>query len=275
MSRARGGRFLVYAGLFAVIALTGCAPRVAFGPKAERGVVFYCPGAGNYDCGDVRLREGLVAAGYDGEVQPFYWTIAPLGPLGVPIDQIIKLHPRLRSARLADEIERYVDRYPGRPVNVVGLSAGTGVALWAVQHLRPGYQVDNVVLLSSSVSSAFDVTTVLPKVRGCIYNYHSAHDAILALPMRLTGTIDGDFGHDAAGLVGLVGAPPDRVVNIAWRRDFRKLGYFGGHVDSTSAPFVRAEIAPRLLGGSFARGLKDAGTEADQVHEMVIHASSD
>lgn len=227
------------------VSVAGCGP--SFGPAAINGVVFYCPGIGNFDLGDVRVREGLEAAGFKGQVATFYWTIAP-GP-AAPIDQIAKFAPRLRAGQLADYIEDYIDRFPDGPISIVGLSAGTGVALWALEDLSPGYMVDNVVLLSSSLSSTFNAGKAAQRVHGKIYCYYSSNDIVLTGPMRLTGTIDGAFIGDAAGVVGLRSPRgQDKIVNLPWRAEYARYGYYGGHTDSTSAAFVRAELADKLMG---------------------------
>jgi hypothetical protein len=153
------------------------------------------------------------------------------------------------AQRLAGSIQQYIDQYPGRDVNVVGLSAGTGVAVWAVEALQPGYTVNNVVLLSSSLSHDYDVSAALEHIRGEIHNYYSATDAVLAGPMKVFGTIDGQLLVDAAGAVGLR-VPPGaagRVINIPWREEFAEYGYVGGHWDGTSPAFVQREIAPLLI----------------------------
>jgi pimeloyl-ACP methyl ester carboxylesterase len=221
----------------------GCG--LSFGPRARYGITFYCPGAGNYDMGDVNIRRGLEAAGYRGQVATFLWTMS----FNPAIDQIVRINPILRSRILARYIRQYREQYPDQPVHVIGLSAGTGVAMWAIEALPEGCYVDNVVLLASSLSRGFDAGKALRRIRGCIYVYYSPNDAVLSLPMRVTGTIDGVFTQDPAGLVGLYppGGPHERIVNIPWRPEFEKLGYYGGHTDCTSPRFVQAEIAPRLM----------------------------
>jgi pimeloyl-ACP methyl ester carboxylesterase len=232
------------------IALAGCAP--IFGPKAQYGITFYCPGAGNMDFGDLGIRQGLESAGYPGQVATFTWTIAPLNPA---VDQSFRLNAILRAKLLADLIERYQRDYPGEPVNVIGLSAGTGVAVWALEDLKDGHEVENVILLSSSLWHHYDVSKALRHVSGKIYNYYSPNDAVLAGPMKIFGTIDGVFGQDGAGAVGLDRPPElaDRVVNIRWEPSFGRYGYNGGHLDSTSAPFVQAFIAQHIISSSAAR----------------------
>jgi len=221
--------------------LAGCGP--SFGPKAVHGIVFYAPGAGNVDFGDQGIRRGLEQAGYPGQVASVMWTVSFVAP----IDQRLG-NARLGGLRLARHIEQYIDEYPDGEVNLIGLSAGTGVVIWALENLKPGYYVNNVVLLSSSLYYQYDITKALPRVRGRIYNYYSSEDAVLTVLMKPIGTIDGVPFADGAGAVGL--QPPkgaDRVTNIAWRPEFRQYGYYGGHTDVTSPDFVRVSIARHVM----------------------------
>lgn len=239
----------VVAGLMAVTA--GCGPK--FTPRARNGITFYCPGAGNIDNGDAGIRQGLDAAGYRGQVMSVIWTVS----LNPAFDQVFRINARAGAKRLARAIEEYIDRYPqsrypDRRVVVIGLSAGTGVAIWACEELQddPKYRVDDVVLLSGSLSHDYDVSKALRKVRGKIYNLYSDKDLVLAGPMKAVGTIDGKLLTDGVGAVGLVpprGPDANRVVNIPWTREYTRYGYYGGHTDVTSAAFVRAKLAPLIM----------------------------
>jgi len=237
--------------VLASVLLAGCTP--GFGPRAEHGITFYCPGAGNFDFGDVGIREGLESAGYRGQVASVLWTVA----FNPALDQRLG-NARLAAKRLARTIEDYCERYPGRPVNLIGLSAGTGVAIWALEDLKPGYSVENVVLLGSSLWHRYDVSKALRRVKGRIYNYYSPNDPVLAGPMKLFGTVDGVFGDEGAGAVGL--HPPrdaDRVVNIRWEPKFGQYGYYGNHTDATSPRFVQAYIAKHVMSSEPERTQRD------------------
>lgn len=250
--------------VFACVGLTGCAR--PFGPNARYGITFYCPGVANVDMGDAGLREGLARAGYRGEVARLTWSLT-FNPI---IDQTVQPIARLGAARLARFIQEYLDQYPNGEVNVVGLSAGTGVTIWALEALRPEYKVNNVVLLASSLSADYDVSKALKHVKGRIYNYYSPHDAVLTRLMKVACTIDGKVGADVAGAVGL--RPPggtDRVVNIAWRPEFERYGYSGGHADSTSPAFVQAYISQHILSA------KTAGRRGKTVASLVATVPPD
>jgi pimeloyl-ACP methyl ester carboxylesterase len=229
------------------VVLVGCTP--AFGPKAEHGITFYCPGAGNIDFGDAGIRDGLERAGYRGQVATVMWTVL----FNPAIDQTLRINARAGSSALARRIEEYSEKYPGREVSVIGLSAGTGVAIWALEDLKGGCQVNNVVLLGSSLWHRYDVSKALPHVKGKIYNYYSPNDAVLAGPMKIFGTIDGVFAEDGAGAVGLHSPRgQDRIVNIRWRPEYRRYGYYGGHMDSTSPGFVQAYLSKHIMEGPTA-----------------------
>lgn len=230
-----------FAVIFLAAAATGCVS--PFSEKAEFGITFYCPGAGNLDFGDAGVRRGLERAGFKGQVGTLTWTVG----FNPAIDQALRINARIGALALARHIEKYIDLYPGRSVSLVGLSAGTGVAIWALEDLRDGYKVENVVLLGSSLWHKYDVGKALPRIRGRIYNYYSSHDAILAGPMKAFGTIDGVPFVDGAGAVGFSKTHGGRVVNIKWRREFEKFGYHGGHTDATNARFVQAYLATHLM----------------------------
>ena len=229
---------------FAAFSATGCT--TAFTQEAARGMVFYCPGAGNWDLGDSGLRDGLTRAGFKGQVASVSWTV-----LANPaIDQTLRINARLAGTQVARALEQFIDTYPGQPVSLIGLSAGTGVAMWALEDMKPGYQVDNVVLLASSLSHKFDAGPAARAVRGKIYVYYSSNDAVLAGPMKAFGTIDGAYGPFAigAGETGLQSPrAKEKIVNIAYKNAYAKYGYFGGHTDGLAAPFVQAVLAKHLI----------------------------
>ncbi|MBK9118943.1 MAG: hypothetical protein IPM18_04965 [Phycisphaerales bacterium] len=234
-----------YAGRVAAtlcLAVTcGCAPQ--FGERATYGIVFYCPGAG-VDLGDTGVRAGLEKAGFPGQVARVTWSVS----MNPAIDQTIRLLALRGADSLAELITAYIDQCPDCPITIVGLSAGTGIAVWGLERLEPPYQVDNVILLASSLSHDYDVGPALRAVRGRIYNYYSPNDAVLAGPMQIAGTIDRKFFTAGAGQVGLRSPPgnEERIVNIEWHPDFEQFGYFGGHTDATNPAFVAAELAAHV-----------------------------
>lgn len=227
-----------------LLCLGGCAS--GGGGAADRfGKTIYLDGAGNWGFGASEIPGGLREAGYQGDVEIYIWTTS-LSPL---IDQLNIPGAKLRAGALAQRIKRYRRRYPDNQVNLIALSAGTGVAIWAIEQLDEESKVHNVVLLGSSLSHDYDVTKALRNITGNIYVYHSSHDAVLAGVMWI-GTIDGKRGVKSVGTVGLT--PPrgmeDRVINIPWSRRYVRYGWTGAHTDCTSKPFVRAVLSKHIIG---------------------------
>ncbi len=241
---------MMVSGIF----LAGCAETRKHNRWEKYGKVYYLDGAGNLGFGQDTVPRALRAAGFRGDFESVIWTTFT-GPLG---DQVIRINARLKANDLSKRIISYRRRYPSAPVYIIGLSAGTGVAVWAVEDLPAGMMVDDIVLLGSSLSNNYDMTKCLRHVKGKVYVLYSSRDAILTSFIPLTGTIDGSYFVQPAGLTGMY--PPEhasretielyrkKLVNIAWRPSFERLGYAGGHTDATSYAFVKYFIAPRLLG---------------------------
>jgi len=223
-----------------VALLGGCEKR---GSAEKFGKTFYLDGAGNWGFGASEVPNGLKNAGYSGDVELYIWT-SSFNPL---IDQLNIGGAKLRAAILSDKIERYVKRYPENRVNVIALSAGTGVATWAIEGLKGDAKIDNLVLLGSSLSWDYNMGKALRNMRGKIYVYHSPHDSVLET-VKIIGTIDGKRGVSSIGLVGLKPPPgmEDRVVNVPWDKSWMRLGWAGAHTDCTNEKFVRLEIARKL-----------------------------
>jgi pimeloyl-ACP methyl ester carboxylesterase len=252
-----------YAVLLMLVVLSGCGGKLMPGysrhdtSKAsywERyGKVYYLDGAGNLGFGSDTVPRALRACGFRGDVEDIIWT-SYTGPLG---DQMIRINARLRSEQMTKTITEYREKYPQTPLYILGLSAGSGVAIWAVENLPDGVMVDDIVLLGSSLSTNYDVTRALKHVKGKIYVFSSPNDKILKTFIPVTGTIDGEYFVQPAGLVGLY--PPDtisadglrmyreKVVNIPWKPVFSRLGNDGGHTEGTSYRFLRYYILPKVL----------------------------
>jgi len=229
---------------FCLIGTCGCQKR----STAENfGKTYYLDGAGNWGFGASEVPGGLEQAGYHGDVELYVWTLS-FNPL---VDQLNIPGARLRASALARRIEDYHERYPDRKINVIALSAGTGVATWAIEDLERGTKIHNLVLLGSSLSHDYDMRRALEKMTGKIYVYHSPYDEVLET-VKIVGTIDGKRGVSSIGAVGLK-APrgmEDRVVNTPWNRSWVRLGWAGAHTDCTNQKFVRYEIAKHILDGS-------------------------
>lgn len=242
--------FTTVAAVQACITLVaGCGVDSTVGREDQFGRTYYIDGAGNWGYGVAEVHAGLRKAGYKGTIINWRWS-ATFNPA---LDQTIgRVAARARGADLGKEITQYLSRFPDNQVNIICLSAGTGVGIWACENTTLPAKVDNIILLGSSLSSDYDVSKALEHIAGKVYVYYSSADMILQGPVRTLGTIDGKIGADAAGIVGL--RPPrgdrSRIVNIPWSSRYEQYGWTGSHTDATSEPFVQLVLAKTILASS-------------------------
>ncbi|MBX3394644.1 MAG: hypothetical protein KF841_04705 [Phycisphaerae bacterium] len=222
----------------------------SFGCTAEstsNSIVYYCDGAGWY-AGSGKVQSGLKQAKFPGRFERYGWSTL----LGPGTDHLIAARSTAVAMGLTRRIEKHLREHPEADVHLIGLSAGTAVVLNAIEQLPADVKVSNVVLLSSSASSQRDLTKIMQRVSGCIYNTVSRRDSILS---TLTVNADGGEGRPA-GAVGFrrprgTKRPGSdqayrRVVNLPWKPAYLAYDWDGGHTRVTSSKFIRSVIAPRL-----------------------------
>jgi hypothetical protein len=234
----------------------GCAHTNYTSPaRYEQGLVVVLGGAGGGMMGeDKRVQGALASAGVNRAIEIYAWSQGD-----VLDDQTDVRRNRQEADHLSHRLELYMAQHPGKPVHVVGISAGTGIAVWAIEGLAPGTKITGAVLMASSLDAKYDLTTALGNVTDAIYSFSSVADAVLGLGVTMTGTVDRG-GAIAGGLGGFSppkGAPPDelrlykeKLVQIPWWPGDVVLGHPGDHLGSTNPLYVKAKIAPLVLGRS-------------------------
>ncbi len=226
--------------------------------RMTRGCVFYFDGAGggtkksNYAAGVV---EGMLEAGYKGAGEMVSWQTGR----GLIADQNASVaFKREKAAEGAVKIQAYQKDHPGAPVDLLGFSAGTAEAIFALEVLPETAPVENLVLLGTSISHDYDLTEALKRVKNKLYIFTSPNDRMLSKLMPLSGTADRKFDDPGAGIKGFVlpaGASAatrklyaDKIVTIPYSKDFRKDQDQGRHFDNVKKEFIRDEVAPLLMG---------------------------
>ena len=228
--------------VLAVAVAGGCSSSHAI--LEPYGKTYYLDGAGGWGFGRRDVPEGLRRGRYRGDCEIFDWSVTR-NPL---LDQVDLLGLNKLAARsLANRIKGYKQKYPDNHVNIIALSAGTGVTVWALEYLKGEYKVNNVFFVASSLAYSYDMDQALRSVEGKVYVYHSPRDMILPW-VKLFGTVDGRLGARVAGQLGLriKESYRGKVVNIGWEKKWERLGWSGGHTDCVGRPFVQYEIARRL-----------------------------
>ncbi len=274
--RTSTGRFSISrsSSFWTLLLGTACAVSAAgcggFGlkPSADRfGRTYFIEGAGNWGFGVRGVRRGLEAAGYHGNVMVYRWSPT----LNPALDQTVgRPAAKANGAILARQIARYQKKYPDAQVNIIALSAGTGVAVWACEDLEPPAKVDNLILLGSSLSTDYDMSEALENIRGQVWVYYSPYDRILRGPVRTLGTIDGKLGTEPAGLAGLYPNrhKDERIHNVRWTRKYERYGWSGAHTDATSEPFVRLVLSRHILHEGVSR--VSGAEQADAVARNTV-----
>lgn len=225
----------------------------------EHGKTFFIGGAGpvGQAVGTMSVPRGLRTGGWPGAVEVFAWQSVVGGTLR---DQVDRGRNLKQAERLARRIQDYQEQYPGRPVNIVALSGGTGVATWALEALPENCRVHAVVFLASSLSQRYDLSAAVRHIDTRLYAFNSQTDSVLRVAVPMTGPIDRDTRPVAAGLYGFA-LPPGagaetrelyraRVSNIRYRTEYALYGHRGGHTGATSRVFVQYVVTPLLTPGT-------------------------
>jgi len=131
-------------------------------PADQYGRTYYIDGAGNWGFGVADVLQGLHDAGYQGHIINYRWS-----PTFNPaLDQTIGRPAARASGReLGQQINEYLQDFPDNEVNIIALSAGTGVAVWACENLSDNFQVHNVIMLGSSLSSDYDMRKAMDHIK--------------------------------------------------------------------------------------------------------------
>ncbi|MCX5671638.1 MAG: hypothetical protein NTU94_10010 [Planctomycetota bacterium] len=213
---------------------TGCTQVNYTSPdRYERGLVVVLSGAGGMMGECDRLRDGLAAGGVDRALEVYEWSAGE-----VLSDQASVEANHHKAALLARRIETYLHEYSGRPVHLVGVSAGTGLAVWAIEALTGNDKITGGVLISSSLLAQYDLTRALDRVTDRLYAFTSVADTVLSLGVSVAGTVDRGVG-------------------------------------ATNPTFVRARIAPLVLGRRPENGAgKPPVQEAVKAKERPVVAAA-
>ena len=224
--------------------------------RLEHGLIIILPGIEGCSSINDSIARGLVAGQLPHAIRIIDWRrFRPWNPLHLTMER----HNRTQARVVAGVITDYQRNFPGRPVHLIGHSAGAGMALFALEQLPAGHSVTSVTLMAAAVSRNFDVARLLDRTRFGIWNFYSPLDLpTVGLGTIIFGTMDRRHGVSAGALgfqVADESTPSARNFAVAgpklhqvrFRLNMIKCWNFGGHFGSTNAVFVRRHIAPILL----------------------------
>ncbi len=193
--------------LLPVLGAVGCAPlrstsKLRSAERWSKGYVIILPGIEGRSYLNENIAFGLNDGGVPGSLEIYDWTVG--GWLTWPLNLRWSEHNKKEAAKLAEKIKNYQDRFPGRPVSLIGHSGGGGIVVLTLEHLPPERKVDSAILLAPALAPDYDLRRALTRTRSGIWNYYSKYDVgFLQVGTSAFGTIEGKHAR-AAGAVGFV-----------------------------------------------------------------------
>ncbi len=247
MSRKRWLAVLLIAGF--LVAPSASVPAVE---PIVTGTVFVVGGVGGLDPIQTWAPWTLPRAGVPHHIEVFTWTHGKCRLLRDLQDVRYLLAQADRLAVAVREVQRHE---PGRPIYLLGHSAGTGIILAAAEKLPPA-SIERIILLSAAVSPQYDLRGALRATRRELVSFNSTFDRFcLDWCTSLFGTVDRVYG-PAAGLDGFQ-TPPDlddegrrlyqRLVQVPWRLEMVLKWTDGSHHGPCMPIFLAQMVAPWLM----------------------------
>jgi pimeloyl-ACP methyl ester carboxylesterase len=235
-----------------VTPLAGCfktpAPTLR---EEQRGLVWICPGIG----GGAWYLEGVYHAfrdaGVEAEIRIQEWDTPYYNAFG-HLTQIVA--NRAQAATAAEKIAAYRQQHPRAPIDVVGYSAGGGMAVLIAEALPSDIGLRNVVLVQAAISPTHDLSGALERIDGHLVNLYSRLDwFVLGLGTAVLGTVD----RERVASAGKVGFDPEKAVpderqrtklrQQPWTPAMIWSGHLGNHASILMYWWNKAYVAPNLL----------------------------
>lgn len=220
-------------------------------PIEHKTWLLHLPGIGGLMNIDRSLTSGLLQGGIDADLQIYDWTGADRGLASLTN---VKRHEE-QSTIVAKLIEQRLKAQPDAHVILTAHSAGTGIAVWALEKLPEDMKIDELVLIASALSPDYDLSRALRHVKNRAYAFNSELDVIvLGAGCRTMGTVD-RVKTDAAGRVGFrvpqdpaVAGQYGKFVQYPYDPDWMRFRNNGEHIGPMMRPFAREVIAAVIQG---------------------------
>lgn len=202
--------------LIAGISLVGCGradmnPGFVSEERADHGLVVILPGIEGESAANRDIRQGLRDGGVPYALVICRWGSYLPGSGGLVVNQTDVEGNRRKAAELAQRIVQYQQKRPGRPIFIIGHSAGGAVAVFTLEALGripDAKPLDGVLLLSASISSDYDLTDALNMTRRGLANVWNPEDHLLNEGTAIFGNVDGKKG-PSAGRTGFTRQYPN------------------------------------------------------------------
>lgn len=210
--------------------------------ELDRGLIILYPGLLSTTNEMITLYLVMRAAGIDRAIDLGVW-----GRFLEGIENINAYERNLAwSAAEAERIAEYLRAHPGRPVTLMGFSAGAAIAIWVAEALPEEVQLDRVILISPGVSPSYDLDAMLRRCRHGAVCFWSALDWQGALAALVFGTMD-RINEVPAGTVGFTMQRSD-LVQVPYGPEMAAYGLTGNHYELMDNPlWIQDFVVPWVL----------------------------
>jgi pimeloyl-ACP methyl ester carboxylesterase len=222
--------------------------------RAQRGYTIILPGIEGTSWFNISIARGLVDAGHEAAIEIYDWTTHCRLMFAY---HLMALERNREQARLiAEKIVAYQDRFPDRPVCLVGHSGGAALAVLVLEALPEDRRVTQTVLLACALSPDYDLSTALRRSTRGITSFRSGGDLLyLGMGTLALGTIDRQHVV-SAGTVGFrtpSHLTPERqewyesrLHEVPYRLEMLRSFNLAGHFGPVNRRFVAEWVAPTL-----------------------------
>ena len=220
--------------------------------RLDRGLVIVLPGIEGYSRHNRSIARGLDQGGVTHAIEIYDWTLGWLRQLW---SLRSRRHHTEQAAILAEKIATYQDKYPGRPVHLVGHSGGGSMIAYTLEALEPGRSITGGVMLVPALSPGYSLKVAVSRTERGIWNFCSRGDVLfLGVATLVVGTTDGrhciaagNRGFSARTVEEAAHSEQAVLRNVPYQWNMFPTGFWGGHLSITSARFIARDVVPIFL----------------------------
>jgi pimeloyl-ACP methyl ester carboxylesterase len=237
--------------------LSGCGPpvRIETPDRIAQGLVLVLPGVEGKSLYNASVAHGLEDGKVPYAIEVYDWTLGNVLLFPATLRGVER--NRREAGKIAERIIAYQGAHPGRPVHIVGHSGGGGQAVFVLEALPPGHEIDSAILMAPAMSPDYDLSRALRRTQAGIWSFYSPYDVgFLAIGTWAFGTMDGRHT-PAAGQKGFV-LPLAldrqrrqlylRLHQVRYDPSMAQYGNSGTHIGWANRRFVAAWLAPLING---------------------------
>lgn len=167
--------------------------------RLRKGLILILPGIEGESMLNHMIADGLKDAGLPDAIDIYDWT----GTRFFMVGGVTRYERNMRQAALiAHRLTEYQRTHPGRPVHLIGHSAGGGIAVLVLEQMSKDRPITGAILLAPAISPTHNLTEAMRRTKFGVYNFWSPGDfAWLGIGTTAFGTVDREHG-PAAGMIG-------------------------------------------------------------------------